>query len=145
MTLDAAGYPVIWEILPPDPEFRLLFVAQSLEKRAADQFGAPLARRRFSVERACTEQPKVWVARLLDQGPVPLGPAVYLEAGTGSVTTLLCRCSPAQVDQIRKTVYYQLAAPGQPPNPGPPSPPAWLGDQNQESGLETLLRLPDNF
>ncbi len=145
LTLDAAGDPVIWEVLQPGSGLRLFFVAQSLESKAADQFGAPLAHRHFSVERACTEQPKVWVLRLLDQGPIPMGPAVYLEAGTHSVTTLLCRCSPTQVDRVRRTVYYQLVLAGQAANQTRTSPPAAPQPQSEGPALETMLRLPDSF
>ena len=45
---------------------------------------------------------------VLDDGPVPMGPIVYLEAGTRLVGTIICRCMPSQVDEFTETPYYDL-------------------------------------
>lgn len=108
ITLDAAGFPCIWEVLNDDSGLRLIFVSSAVERAAAQQHGPPLPGRRFSVERCPDQHPNVVVPRLLDDGPVPMGPWVYLEAGTRSVTTLLCRCSPSQVDDFVESTYYEL-------------------------------------
>ncbi|MFH1109147.1 MAG: hypothetical protein V1790_08145 [Planctomycetota bacterium] len=53
--------------------------------------------------------PDVVVARLIDDGPAPMGPYVYLNAPPGrAVTTVLCRCSPSQVEAFIETRYYDL-------------------------------------
>ena len=52
--------------------------------------------------------PDVVVAGIVEDGPIPMGPYVYVDAADQRVTTLLCRCSPSQVDRITDTGYYQL-------------------------------------
>ena len=53
--------------------------------------------------------PDVVVARIIDDGPVPMGPYVYLNAlPSRAVTTALCRCSPSQVEAFIETRYYDL-------------------------------------
>ena len=48
-------------------------------------------------------------ARIIDDGPVPMGPYVYLNAPPSrTVTTVLCRCSPSQVEAFIETRYYDL-------------------------------------
>ena len=84
------------------------------ERWAAEQFkgiafGDPLPGRRFSIERAADEAPDVVVARIIDDGPVPMGPYVYLNAPPSrAVTTVLCRCSPSQVEAFIETRHYDL-------------------------------------
>ncbi len=110
ITLDEDGHPIIWESLAPaGPEPAvLLFVSRSLDQAAADAHGPPLPHRRFSIERGVDACPNVVVARILDDGPMPMGPFVYLDAATCSVTTLLCRCMPSQVDLFIEDIYYDL-------------------------------------
>jgi len=45
---------------------------------------------------------------VIDDGPVAMGPIVYLIAGTHSVSTLICRCMPAQAGKILSTSSYEL-------------------------------------
>jgi len=53
--------------------------------------------------------PDVVAARIIDDGPVPMGPYVYLNAPPSrTVTTVLCRCSPSQVEAFIETRYYDL-------------------------------------
>ena len=109
ITLGLDGFPLVWEVLSTDARTTVLFVAESLEQAARRQFGDPLLGRRFAVERAADETPDVVVARIIDDGPVPMGPYVYLNAPPDrAVTTVLCRCSPSQVEEFIQTQYYDL-------------------------------------
>jgi hypothetical protein len=108
MTLDWEGYPIIWEVLHDPSGLRVLYVSRSLEDAAAGHFGPPLPGRRFSVERSVDETPGVVVARVLDDGPAPMGPWVYLLDDAHTVTTLLCRCMPSQANDFAETGEYAL-------------------------------------
>jgi hypothetical protein len=90
------------------PSHRTYYVADSLEAGAMDEFGSVLPDRRFAVERAIEESPDVIVARMIEDGPLPMGPYVYLGHQSHRVTTLLCRCSPSQIQQITVSGYYDL-------------------------------------
>ena len=85
----------------------LLFVSRSLESAARSTFGPPSPRRRFSIERLITDAPLSVVARVLDDGPIPMGPYVYVDS-EGRVTTVLCRCMPSQVRAFSGNGYYDL-------------------------------------
>ena len=54
------------------------------------------------------------VARVLADGPMAMGPFVYLTEPGLEVTTLLCRCMPAQVDDFFANTYYELIENGSP-------------------------------
>jgi hypothetical protein len=79
-----------------------------LERAAAAEHGPPLRGRRFAVERSAAETPDVLVARLIDDGPIPMGPMVYVEAQANLISTVLCRCMPAQVRHIVENNFYEL-------------------------------------
>lgn len=108
LTLNAGGEPVLWEPLSPEASEPVFYVAESLERAAAALHGPPLPGRRFSIERSATEQSSVLVARLIDDGPVPMGPMVYAEAKDNMISTILCRCMPAQVSHIVENQFYEL-------------------------------------
>jgi len=108
MTLGTDGFPLVWEIFHVAQEYRYFFVSAALEQRAAEQFGSPLPGRRFSIERDPNDNSIAIVVRVLDDGPVPMGPYVYLESDVLAITTVLCRCMPSQVDEIMKTESYEL-------------------------------------
>ncbi len=108
LTLNSGGEPVLWESLSPEASGRVVYVAGSLEQAAATRHGPPLPGRRFSIERPASEQPDVLVARLIDDGPVPMGPMVYVQAESNTIRTLLCRCMPAQVQHIVENHLYEL-------------------------------------
>ena len=57
---------------------------------------------------AWRQAPDVVVARVIDDGPVAAGPIVYLSAGTRAVSTLICRCMPAQARKLLATSTYDL-------------------------------------
>jgi hypothetical protein len=110
ITLNAAGQPVVWETLADTSGGQVIFIAQSLEAQAVQQFGVPLEGRRFAIERPRADAPNVVVARVIEDGPVTMGPIVYLRAGTREVTTVICRCMEAQVRELAGQQEYDLVA-----------------------------------
>lgn len=154
ITLDSTGEPAIWEVLADSSGTELIFVSQSLEAAALAEVGKSLPERRFAIERSVAEAPKVIVARVLDDGPVAMGPFVYLSAGTRTVSTLICRCMPAQAKKLLATSAYDLL-PFQAMAAQPLLAQAkalareqtafWPGDQRGDDRLEHRLRLPSAF
>lgn len=96
VTLNTAGEPVIWEVLQDSSGAEILYVAQSLELAARAEHGPPLPGRRFSIERSLADAPNTVVANVIDDGPTPMGPVVYLRAETREVSTVICRCMASQ-------------------------------------------------
>ncbi len=154
ITLNSAGQPAIWEVLADTSGVDLIFVSQNLEAAAVAEFGKPLPGRRYAIERRVDQAPKVIVARVIDDGPVAMGPILYLSAGTRAVSTIICRCMPAQAKRLVGTSTYDLW-PFQ-PTPGRPlltqvralareRTAFWPGDAPSENRLEHCLRLPSAF
>lgn len=108
LILNSSGEPVLWEPLAPEMNERVFFVAESLERAAVAVHGSSLPQRRFAIERSTAERPDVLVARLIDDGPVPMGPMVYVQAEDNLISTILCRCMPAQVSHIVENHFYEL-------------------------------------
>ncbi len=108
ITLGKSGIPILWEVLSDPSGARLVFVSETLEELARQHSGAPLPGRRFSVERSLEEAPRTVVARAISNGGVPLGPFVYLEAGTRAARTLLCRCSPSEFTDLAGELLFEL-------------------------------------
>jgi len=153
ITLNSAGQPVIWEALADNSGAELIFVSQSLEAAALAEFGKPLPGRRYAIERGVKEVPNVVVARVIDDGPVAMGPFVYLSAGTRSVSTLICRCMPAQAKKLLAASAYDLL-PFQAEAQlrltqvkvlGKERTAFWPGDGRSDQQLEHCLRLPSAF
>jgi hypothetical protein len=154
ITLDCAGQPAIWEVLADNSGAELIFVSQSLEAAALAEFGKALPARRYAIERSVEEAPNVVVARVIDDGPVAMGPFVYLSAGARVVSALICRCMPAQARKLLATGIYDLL-PFQ--SGSTPSLIAqaralsnertafWPGGSMGEERLEKCLRLPGAF
>jgi hypothetical protein len=151
LTLNSAGQPVIWEVLADSSGLALIFVSQSLEAVATARFGKPLPERRHAIERSLEEAPNVVVARVIDDGPVAMGPIVYLRTGTCDVSTLICRCMPAQAKTLRTTTVYDLlplsALPSNLPFPQAPAHTnaqraLWFSEAPGSNRLEQCLRLP---
>lgn len=129
ITLDRAGQPVIWEILGDSTGADVIFVSQSLETAAAGAFGGPLPGRRYSVERDLAAASNTVVARVIEDGPMPMGPMIYVGQGYDLIT-LICRCMPAQARELVGQRTYRLEE-ATLPWPRPP--------------LERRLRLPPGF
>ncbi len=108
MTLDSAGQPAIWEVLRDASGLQPVFAAQSLEQAAAKEHGQPLAGRRYSLEPGIKTAPDIVVARVTEDGPVPMGPMVYVEKQSGDIATVLCRCMPPQFKRLASTRTYKL-------------------------------------
>lgn len=114
--LDPDGFPLVWEVVQSGDAgaltqgLQILYVSRSLELAAADRFGPPLPGRRHSTEPELNDAPHSVVARIIEDGPMPLGPYVYMAGDTGRVTTLHCRCSESQMDDVLESTYYELAA-----------------------------------
>lgn len=134
ITLDSNGQPVIWETLADTSGAELVFVAQSLELKALQLFGTPLEGRRFAVESALAEAPNLVVARVIEDGPVTMGPIIYLRAGTRDVTTVICRCMEAQVRELAGQQEYELVSAANVPEPF-----------GKLEVIERRLRLPWSF
>jgi hypothetical protein len=153
LTLDGSGQPCLWEVLADGSDAELLFVTQRLEAAARAQLGKPLPGRRSALERSWSESPKAVVARVLEDAPAVMGPMLYLKAGTAEVSTLICRCMPAQAKKLVRTSTYALV-----PLSGPTAellneakarsrtPAAfWPGEALEGMRLEKALRLPRAF
>jgi hypothetical protein len=154
ITLNTNGQPVIWEALADSSGAELIFVSQTLEAAALAEHGKPLPERCHAIERSTEAAPRVIVARVIEDGPVAMGPFVYLSAGTRGVSTLICRCMPAQAKKLLATSSYDLL-PLQPMTMqsllaqasalAKPQTAFWPGDQRTNDRLERCLRLPSAF
>jgi hypothetical protein len=154
ITLNSVGHPGIWEVLSDSSRAKLFFVSQNLETAAMAEFGKPLPGRRFAAERGVEAAPDVVVARVIDDNAVAAGPIVYLSASTRAVSTLICRCMPAQVKKLLSTSTYDLL-PFQAATTNSLTMQArlmlheraafWPGDDTEGKRLESCLRLPEAF
>ena len=136
LTLNAADAPVIWEVLTNSSGGEIIYVAESLELAAGAQFGPPAPGRKFSIERELPEAPNVVVANVIADGPLPMGPIVYLSSGARDVNALICRCMPAQTGTLLGQKDYQLEH---------ADPAAGQGCRFAPAQLERRLRLPRGF
>jgi len=107
-TYGSEGFPLVWEVLDPWLEADVIFVSETTESRAEAQYPALAAGRRYHVERALSPQEDAVVAGVLDDGPIPMGPYIYLDARRGEVTTVLCRCMASQVNEFVATTTYRI-------------------------------------
>ena len=134
ITLNSAGSPAIWEALADTSGAQVVFVSQSVEAQALREFGGPQSGRRFAVERALDEAPGTVVARVIEDGPMPMGPIIYLQAGAHDVTTVICRCMDAQARELAGQQEYELL-------PATKAP----AELAKLKKLEHRLRLPKGF
>ena len=155
MTLDEDGFPQIWEVLS-HPRLAVIYVSQSLERSAVRAFGSALPNRRFAIESSIDAHATVLVARVLSDGPVPMGPFVYQSREPGSITTLLCRCMPSQIAEVADGLWYELVPLRGTEEPlrdgGSATVPnsvyqldVPLPDMHDPNWLERALRLPPDF
>jgi hypothetical protein len=108
LILDNARKPAITEVVRDTTEARILYVNASLEAAAAAAHGPPLEGRKFSVERSLAETSDTVVGRVLEDGPVPMGPILYVKASTADLATVICRCMPSQVQAVFRSEDYEL-------------------------------------
>jgi len=138
MTVDDAGFPFVWEVLGDSSGARPIFVATALDAAASKRLGPPPDGRAFAVERPVPERPDVVVPGLLEPGPVPLGPFVYLTPDEHDVGALICRCMPSRVERIVESTTYRLKPLDATEVAGLPQ---RLRPSSDNGSLETALRL----
>lgn len=107
ITLGRTGAPGFWEVFQDKSGAEIIWVSQALEIEAADQFGNALPGRLCSVERALTDAPRLVVPNVVDDGPLPMGPIVYLSLD-GNVPIVSCRCSSAHAQTLASQTNYTL-------------------------------------
>ncbi len=91
---------------------------------------------------------------MIDDNAVAAGPIVYLDAGTRAVSTLICRCMPAQARKLLAASTYDLL-PFHTASTNSLIRQArwmlqervafWPGDDTDGKRLEASLRLPSTF
>jgi hypothetical protein len=92
-----------------DPEpVEIVYVSTQLERAAIAAFGTAVEGRAHAVQQTVRTTPAVVVPRVLEDGPAPMGPWVYVQAPDHAVSTVLCRCMPSQVGEFAAETYYQL-------------------------------------
>lgn len=147
LTLDADRFPMIAETFEHGGPLLKIFVSKSLEEAARKQYKTPLPNRSYVVESSVDSQPGVIVPRIFEDGPQPMGPYVY-EDKRLSISTVLCRCSPSQVDDFTENMYYELK-PAKLLDKNPMLPDSSSSIQgaypqtDDPAWLERALRLPD--
>ena len=94
MTLGDDGRALVWEVLADPQPVDIVYASVQLEQAALATFGPP-ARQGYAIESGSEPPSSIVVPRILEDGPAPMGPWVYLRAGDHAVTTLLCRCMPS--------------------------------------------------
>jgi hypothetical protein len=154
ITLNSSGQPAIWEVRSDASGASVFFVSHSLEAAAAAEYGKPLPRRRYAIERSTEASPEAVVARVIDDGPVAMGPILYLSASRGLISTVICRCMPAQAKKIVSSGTYQLL-PWRSTAAGLLSAQSaatlkahgafWPGEPTRDGYLESCLRVPRAF
>ena len=71
---------------------------------AAKEQTAVLPGKHYSIE----GNSEIKVAGLVEDGPVPMGPLVYVTAGDRQIVSLSCRCSPSRIDKADVSLHYGL-------------------------------------
>ena len=109
MTLAPDGFPCVWEVGgPQNTGTRRFYLSRSFEAKCVEQFGPPLPDRQNAAEQAKTDTPHTVIAGLVEDGPIPMGPYVYLQNDTHTIKAITCRCSPALVETIIDSRDYEL-------------------------------------
>ncbi len=153
ITVTPAGQSIAFEIQGDATNAGAVVVSQAMEAAAMQEFRSPLPGRKFAIERAVGTPFAATVDRVIEDGPLELGPAVYLRANGRGVGTVICRCMPAQTRVIAATGYYDLvewnAADagllGEAGGQHGIKLLRWLAQSEEEPGLEKMLRLPQHF
>ncbi|MCH7592297.1 MAG: hypothetical protein IH989_05925 [Planctomycetes bacterium] len=114
IVLGADGFPIVYETASVDPSSgaaagpRSLFLSASFELAAEAEYGPALVGRRFAAEKSVEDVPGAIVLRALEDGPLPMGPYLYVAAPSRRIITMHCRCSPSQMNEVIESVYYDL-------------------------------------
>ena len=104
MTIDSSGYPAIFEVFSGAGELTALYASRGIEEAAAKEQTAVLPGKHYSIE----GNSEIKVAGLVEDGPVPMGPLVYVTAGDRQIVSLSCRCSPSRIDKADVSLHYGL-------------------------------------
>jgi hypothetical protein len=104
MTLDSGGYPAIFELLDGSGGLTALYASRGLEQAARKEYGAPVVGTRYSLEPGASLK----VDGLVEDGPVAMGPLVYVAAVDRQVVSLTCRCSPSKIETVAESLQYSL-------------------------------------
>ena len=104
MTIDSSGYPAIFEVFSGAGELTALYASRGIEEAAAKEQTGVLPGKRYSIE----GNSEIKVAGLVEDGPVPMGPLVYVTAGDSQIVSLSCRCSPSRIDKADVSLHYGL-------------------------------------
>ena len=79
-----------------------------LRKLPLGNMGLPCPGRRYSIQASALNAPAIVVGGLVEDGPIPMGPIVYVESTTNAISTIHCRCTAAQVRIVSETRVYAL-------------------------------------
>ena len=165
MTLSDDGFAMCTEVFQSEQIAKEYYIAEFLESAAAATFGLPAPGCAFSIEKPIPgvghsgsplksqDSSPMSVARILADGPQPMGPWVYIDAADHAVTTLLCRCMPSQIKSIVENNTYDLLPLGSlaalpAADPLPAAPLSLVGLHRfdaQPDALTRDLRLPPNL
>lgn len=150
ITIGSEGLPVLWEPLYEESGAAVVYAGGGLERAAAREHGSVLPGRKFALERAEAERPFALIARVLEDGPVPMGPIVYVASPPDTIATVACRCMPSQAKGLVSTTTYRLvdfhsALPSLSPLRSTAGIAFWPEDESTDLRLEKLLRLPADF
>ncbi len=107
ITVGQDGFAAVCEVIQPGSLYRRVFVSKSMEEAARKAFSEPLEGRRYAVELSVDLAPHVIVVGVFDDGPIPMGPFVYLDAAL-NVTAIRCRCSASLVDAFSDESVYEF-------------------------------------
>lgn len=108
ITLDASGQPVLWQALRETGGAGAIFVSRNLETAALAEFGGRETGRTFALERGKRVGKAFRIAALVEDGPILMGPILYVRAKTHDLMTVGCRCSPTQARQLAGQQTYRL-------------------------------------
>ena len=108
LTLDKSGALFTAEAIDDLDKWDRFFVSASLEDLTQQLYRVPKPGRKFCLERPVEEAPKAMVVRVMEEGPIPTGPYVYLTWPDREISTLLCRCSPSQAEEFVEDRTYVL-------------------------------------
>ncbi len=107
ITVGQDGFAAAIEVIQPGASHRRVFVSKSMEAAARAAYGEPLAGRRYAVEPTIESAPHVLVVGTFGDGPIPMGPFVYVNAAI-DVAAIRCRCSDSLVDAFSQESVYEL-------------------------------------